>query len=121
MTTTDSIDYKLLAIQKKTLTYEQPHALNLTIDNYQHQTSPDLRYQLLTLNTAKKRISSISSYKWNRLPKQLLSSTISPNSCKRNQKKLHAYVKLIIIIVLFLLYCIIFLPSRNIENILLFK
>ena len=44
MTTTDSIDYKLPTILKKTLTYEQPHALNPTIDNYEHLTSPDLRY-----------------------------------------------------------------------------
>ena len=32
MTTTDSIDYKLLTILKKTLTYEQPHALRLSLN-----------------------------------------------------------------------------------------
>ena len=46
MTTNDSVDYKLLTILKKTLTYKQPHALrhhlklNPTKDNYEHQDKP---------------------------------------------------------------------------------
>ena len=86
--TSDSIDYKLLSLLKKTLTYNHMHydgnlTLNPTTDNYEHLTSTFSRYQLPTLNIAKKRFSSIPSYKWNRLPKQVLSPAISPNSFKR--------------------------------------
>ena len=92
MTTTDSIDYKLLTIIKKTLTYEQPHALRLSLNiksnNRQLRTSDLTILTLPTTNSkyGKKRFSSIASYKWNRLPKQLLSPTISPNSFKRKLK-----------------------------------
>ena len=92
MTTTDSIDYKLLTILKKTLTYEQPHALRLSLNiksnNRQLRTSDLTILTLPTTNSkyGKKRFSSIASYKWNRLPKQLLSPTISPNSFKRKLK-----------------------------------
>ena len=92
MTTTDSIDYKLLTILKKTLTYEQPHALRLSLNiksnNRQLRTSDLTILTLPTTNSkyGKKIFSSIASYKWNRLPKQLLSPTISPNSFKRKLK-----------------------------------
>ena len=92
MTTTDSIDYKLLTILKKTLTYEQPHVLRLSLNiksnNRQLRTSDLTILTLPTTNSkyGKKRFSSIASYKWNRLPKQLLSPTISPNSFKRKLK-----------------------------------
>ena len=92
MSNTDSIDYKLLTILKKTLTYEQPHALRLSLNiksnNRQLRTSDLTILTLPTTNSkyGKKRFSSIASYKWNRLPKQLLSPTISPNSFKRKLK-----------------------------------
>ena len=85
---TDSIDYKLLTILKKTLTYEQPHALRLSLNikssNRQLRTSDLTILTLPTTNSkyGKKRFSSIASYKWNRLPKQLLSPTISPKGFK---------------------------------------
>ena len=69
MTTTDSIDYKLLTILKETLTYEQPHAsrlsLNIKSNNRQLRTS-DLTILTLPTNNSKygnKRFSSIASYK----------------------------------------------------------
>ena len=52
VTTSDSIDYKLLTMLKKTLTYEQPHALRLPLNiksNYRHLRTSDLT--ILTLPT----------------------------------------------------------------------
>ena len=92
MTTTDPIDNKLLTILKKTLIYEQPHAvrllLNIKSNNRQLRKSDLTILTLTTTNSkyGKKRFSSIATYKWNRLPKQLLSPTISPNSFKRKLK-----------------------------------
>ena len=105
MTTTDSIEYKLLTVLKNTLTYEQPHALRLSFNiksnNRQLRTSDFTILTLPTTNTiyGKKRFTSIASYKWNRFPKQLLSPT---KQFQVQAKKLPAYVKLIIISVPFL-------------------
>ena len=56
MTTTDPIDYKLLTILKKTLIYEQPHALRLLLNiksnNRQLRTS-DLTILTLTTTNSK--------------------------------------------------------------------
>ena len=88
MTTTDSIYYKLLTILKKILTYILPHALRLSLNiksnNRQLRTSDLTILTLPTTNSkyGKTIVSSIASCKWNRLPKQLLSPTISPNSFK---------------------------------------
>ena len=91
MTTSDSIDYKLLTILKKTLTYEQPHALRLTLNIKSNNKQIPTDLTILTLPSTnskygKNRFSTIASYKWNRLPRQLLSPTISPNCLKRKLK-----------------------------------
>ena len=51
MTTSDSIDYKLLTILKKTLTYKQPHALRLSLNSKSNNKQILTDLTILTLPT----------------------------------------------------------------------
>ena len=93
MTTANSIDYKLLTILKKNLTYDQPHNLRQVLNmkaNYRQLRSSHLI--ILSLPSRPLNSVGIKSFrhlapnKWNHFPKILLSPTVTINMFKRKLK-----------------------------------
>ena len=93
MTTANSINYKLLTILKKTLTYDQPHnlrqVLNMKANYRQLQSSHLITLSLppMPLNSVgNKSFCHLAPNKWNHLPKILLSPTVTINMFKHRLK-----------------------------------
>ena len=91
MTTTNFIDYKLLTILNKTLTYDQPYnlrqVLNMKVNYRQLRSSHLITLSLppMPLNSVgNKSFRHLASNKWKHLPKILVSPTI--NMFKRKLK-----------------------------------